>query len=228
MFIGHYGAGLAAKKAAPVSLGLLFLAVQFLDLLWPTFLLLHIERAAINTQPGATLPLVFTYYPYSHSLVMAFVWSLLFGAIYWFFKRNTRYAFILGLCVFSHWILDLIVHLPDLPLYFGEHTPKVGLQLWNHPIASNIVESAIFITGLYLYLRSTKANDKTGLYGFWGLVLLLILVHLANLFSPSPTSITAVAWGAQGMWLFVLLAFWVDKHRVSVATTAGQRAEYAS
>jgi len=228
MFIGHYGAGLAAKKAAHVSLGLLFLAVQFLDLLWPIFLLLHIEQAAINTQHGAMLPLVFTYYPYSHSLVMALVWSLLFGAVYWFFKRNTGYAFILGLCVFSHWILDLIVHLPDLPLYFGDHAPKVGLQLWNCPMVANIVESAIFITGLYLYLRSTKAKDKTGLYGFWGLVLLLILVHLANLFSPPPASITAVAWGAQGMWLFVLLAFWVDKHRMSAASTVRQRAENAS
>jgi hypothetical protein len=213
MFIGHYGAGLAAKRAAPFSLGLLFLAVQFLDLLWPTFLLLHIEQATINTQSKATVPLLFTYYPYSHSLLMALVWSLLFGGIYWLLKRNTRYAFILGLCVFSHWILDLIVHLPDLPLYIGDNAPKVGLQLWNYPIVENIVEGAIFIVGLLLYLRSTRAKNKIGRYSFWGLIALLILVHIVNIFSPPPTSINIVAWGAQGMWLFVILAFWVDKNR---------------
>jgi len=228
MFIGHYVAGLAAKRVAPVSLGLLFLAVQFLDLLWPTFLLLNIEQATINPQPNATVPLLFTYYPYSHSLVKAIVWSLLFGVIYWFFKRNTRNAIILGLCVFSHWILDLIVHLPDLPLSLGNNAPKAGLQLWNYPVVENIVEGAIFIIGLLLYLRSTKAKNKVGLYGFWGLVLLLILVHLANIFSPPPTSINAIAWGAQGMWLFVLLAFWVDKNRTSEWKAIEQQSLYAS
>jgi hypothetical protein len=222
MFIAHYGAGLAAKRVTPVSLGLLFMAVQFLDLLWPTFLLFNIEHAAINTQPNATVPLLFTYYPYSHSLIMAIVWSLLFGAIYWLFKRNTRYAFILGLCVLSHWFLDFIVHLPDLPLYFGDNAPKVGLQLWNYPVAENIVEGVLFILGLLLYSRSTKAKNKIGLYGFWGLIILLILVHLANIFSPPPTSITAVAWGAQGLWLFVLLAFWVDKNRTSALNSVAQ------
>lgn len=218
MFIGHYGAGLAAKRAAPVSLGWLFLAVQWLDLLWPTLLLLHIEQAAINTAPHATVPLLFTYYPYSHSLVMAIVWSLLFAILYWLFTKNGKYALVLGLCVLSHWVLDLIVHVPDLPLYVGANAPKLGLQLWNYPVMSNIVEGLIFISGLSLYLKATKAKNRAGVWGFWLLIILLILVHLANMFSPPPTSIAAVAWGAQGMWLFVLLAFWIDKNRVDVKT----------
>jgi len=98
MFIGHYGVGLGLKKAAPVSLGLLFLACQFLDLLWPTFLLLNIEHVSINNNVSTPVPLTFTDYPYSHSLVMAIVWSVLFGGVYWLIKRNKKYAFILGLC----------------------------------------------------------------------------------------------------------------------------------
>jgi membrane-bound metal-dependent hydrolase YbcI (DUF457 family) len=117
LFIGHYGVGLSFKKTAqPLSLGLLFLAVQFLDLLWPTFLLLHIEHVQISTGKNDPLPLLFTDYPYSHSLVMVLVWSAVFFLVYWLFTKDARNAFIPGLAVFSHWILDLIVHLPDLPL----------------------------------------------------------------------------------------------------------------
>ena len=115
MFIGHFGVGLGAKKAAPsVSLGTLFLASQFLDLLWPTFILLGWEHVKI--EPGITkmTPLNFTDYPLSHSLLMAVVWGILFGAIYFLIKRNYRGALIVGLCVVSHWILDLLVHIPDL------------------------------------------------------------------------------------------------------------------
>jgi FtsH-binding integral membrane protein len=215
MFIGHYGVGLGLKKTAPVSLGLLFLACQFLDLLWPTFLLLNIEYVSINNNASTPVPLTFTDYPYSHSLVMAIVWSVLFGGVYWLIKRNKKYAFILGLCVLSHWVLDLIVHLPDLPLYPSASSPKVGLQLWTKPIASTILESFIFIVGLILYLRSTKAKNKTGSIVFWILIVLLILAHMANLLSPPPTSVTALAWGAQFMWIFVILAFWADNNRTT-------------
>jgi hypothetical protein len=223
MFIGHYGVGLAARKAAPVSLGLLFLAVQFLDLLWPTLLLLNIEHAEITAQPDAVTPIRFTHYPYSHSLVMALVWSVLFGAIYWVFKKNRKHALVLGLCVFSHWLLDFIVHLPDLPLYIGDGSPKVGLQLWKSPLATAVVEGALFIIGLVLYLKNTTANNAIGAYGFWLLIVLLVIVHIANIFSPPPPSIGAVAWGAQGMWLFVLLAFWVDKNRAAVLTKSERK-----
>jgi hypothetical protein len=214
MFLGHYGVGLSAKKAAPVSLGLLFLAVQFLDLLWPTFLLLHIENAAINTTPGAKTPLLFTYYPYSHSLFMAIVWSVLFGGVYWIIKRNSKYAFVLGLCVLSHWLLDLIVHVPDLPLYPSASSAKVGLGLWNAPFVAFLVEIGIFLIGLILYLRTTKPKNKTGSIVFWILVVLLMLSYVSSYFSPPPTSINAVAWVAEFMWIFVILGFWADKNRI--------------
>src|SRR5579859_2467277 len=119
MFIGHFGLGFGMKKATPtLSLGLIFIAVQFVDLLWPVLLLLDIEHVAITPQ-GVT-PLDFIDYPVTHSLLMV---------IFWVIKKNKRNAIILGLLVVSHWFIDLIVHLPDLPLYPG-NSPKVGFGLW--------------------------------------------------------------------------------------------------
>src|SRR6476646_10437956 len=131
MFIAHFGVALAAKKAAPkTSLGTLILAAQFLDFLWPAFLLLGIEHVRIV--PGATTvsPLEFTDYPISHSLLMATVWAVLFGGVYYGLRRNARSALVVGTAVISHWVLDFIVHRPDLQLYPGSEV-RVGLGLWN-------------------------------------------------------------------------------------------------
>jgi FtsH-binding integral membrane protein len=214
MFIGHYGAGLSFKKAAqPVSLGFLFLAVQFLDLLWPTLVLLNVEHVQISTDKNSPVPLVFTDYPYSHSLAMALVWSVLFFVVYWLIKKDFRNAIIVGLAVLSHWILDLVVHLPDLPLYPGSSI-KFGFELWRSPIATAIVEGLIFLVGLYFYLTTTRAKNRTGNIVFWVLISLLLISHIANLFSPPPPSVNAVAWAGEAMWLFVILGFWADRNRL--------------
>ena len=213
MFIGHYGVGFAAKKyASAISLGWLFIAVQFSDLLWPTLLLFNVEHVAINRDPNVVVPLVFTDYPFSHSLLMVLIWSLLFGFIYWMIKKNSKYAIILALCVFSHWLLDLIVHYPDLPLYPG-NSPKVGLKLWSLPIVEDIVEMAIFVIGLVMYLRTTIAKNNWGKYVLWILVVLLVASFAANIFGPPPTDVKAIAGPAQFMWIFVVLAFWADRNR---------------
>lgn len=213
MFIGHYGVGLAAKKYAPaISLGWLFIAVQFSDLLWPTLLLLNVEHVAINTNPAATVPFEFIDYPFSHSLLMVLLWSFLFGFIYWLLKKKTKYAIILGLCVLSHWVLDLLVHYPDLPIYPGSAL-KVGLQLWSLPVVEDILEILIFIVGTVIYLRTTIAKNKTGKYVLWILLLLLVVAFAANIFGPPPTDVKSIAWTAQFMWLFVVLAFWADYNR---------------
>ena len=133
MFIGHFAAGMAAKKIYPaLSLGILFMAAQFLDLLWPTFLILGIEHVVISPGISKVTPLDFIDYPISHSLLIVLGWSVLFGAGYYLITKNHKGALTLGTLVLSHWILDLIVHIPDLPLYPGE-SPKVGLGLWNSP-----------------------------------------------------------------------------------------------
>lgn len=217
MFIGHFGVGLGAKKTAPsVSLGTLFLAAQFVDLLWPTFLLFGWEQVKI--QPGATqmTPLNFTHYPISHSLLMGLVWGLVVGGAYYLIKRKSRAALVVGLCVLSHWLLDLLTHRPDLPLYPGS-TVLVGFGLWNYPAAEIIVEGMIFLIGLWLYVRKTESKDKIGTYGFWGLILFLILVYLGNVFGSPPPNISAIAWAGQAQWILIIWAYWVDRHRSSLA-----------
>ncbi|MGD8428729.1 MAG: hypothetical protein PVH63_13980, partial [Balneolaceae bacterium] len=174
MFIGHFGVGLGAKKAAPkISLGTLFLGAQFLDLLWPTFLLLGWENVEI--QPGVTkmTPLNFTYYPISHSFLMACIWGVLIGGAYFLIKRKSRGALVLGIAVVSHWVLDLLVHRPDLPLYPG-NSPMLGLGLWNHMGVEIILEGLIFLAGLWLYIKSTESKNNIGSYGFWGLIAFLV------------------------------------------------------
>ncbi len=213
MFIGHFGVGLGAKKTAPeISLGTFFLASQFLDLLWPTFLLLGWEHVKI--QPGITkmVPLNFTDYPLTHSLMMACIWGILFGIIYFLIKRKFTGAIILTLCVVSHWILDLFVHIPDLPLYPGS-TQLVGFGLWNSKTIAVILEGLIFIIGLVFYLQSTTAKNKVGRYGFWVLIIFLIFIYISNLIGPPPPNMKAIAWAGELQWLFVIWAYWVDKNR---------------
>src|SRR4029077_11692973 len=132
MFIGHNAVAFAAKRAAPrTSLGTLTAAVMFLDLLWPIFLLLGIEHVRIEI--GATIftPLDFYDYPWTHSLTMATAWGVAFGVVYWLKTKYARGAVVIAVCVVSHWILDLIVHRPDLPLWPGG--PKFGFGIWNYP-----------------------------------------------------------------------------------------------
>lgn len=212
MFIGHYGIGLAAKKTAKtISLGTFFLASQWIDLIWPILVLLNIEQVII--QPGDTklTPLEFTHYPYSHSLIFVLMWGIVLGGIYFLLKKNKRNALIIGLLVVSHWILDLIVHKPDLPLVPGG--PYLGLGLWNIPVIAVILESIIYIGGIILYVNTTTPKDKIGIYGFWSLIIILALIHAINLTGPPPPDIDAIGWAGLLLWLFVLWAYWADKHR---------------
>ena len=147
MFIGHFGVALAAKRVAPeASLGIMILAAQFLDFLWPVFLLLGIERVRIA--PGFTkvAPLDFTSYPISHSLLMAMVWAVLLGGIYYAVRHKARSALVISAAVLSHWILDFIVHRPDLQLRPGSDV-RVGLGLWNSLPTTIAVEILFFGAG---------------------------------------------------------------------------------
>lgn len=213
MFIGHFAVGLGAKKVAPqLSLGILFLAVQFLDLLWPTFLLMGIEKVEIRPGISLVTPLDFVSYPISHSLLMAVLWSVVFGFVYWLIDRKTSLAVVVGICVVSHWFLDLAVHIPDLPV-FPWTSPKVGLGVWNSVLGTQLVEGIIFVTGIFLYLRSTVAKNKTGVISFWSLIIFLIAVHVSNMLGPPPPNVELIAWVGQAQWLIVLWGFWIDRNR---------------
>lgn len=214
MFLGHFAVGFGTKAIQPrISLGMLFVSVQFLDLLWPTLLQLGLEKVEIRSGITAVNPLYFVDYPISHSLQMAVFWAVLVGGIAFVFNKNLKIALTLGLCVLSHWLLDLAVHIPDLPLYWSESSPKVGLGLWHNVWLTVAVESLLFMGGLYQYLTATTARNWMGLYGLWGLVALLVLIQIGNLLGPIPQHVEDIAWGAQLQWILIAWAYWVDTHR---------------
>lgn len=210
MFVGHFAAGFATKKAAPsLSLALMFIAVQFLDLLWPLLVLTGIETVAIEEGITKLTPLDFTFYPYSHSLMMSVVWGLLFGLVYYSFTRHRKHALILGALVISHWFLDLVVHRPDLPLNpFSDL--KVGLGLWNYPFAEILIELSLFLGGIYYYYTSQKPKKKIA---FWLLIGFLLIFQLLNFYGPLPPDVNSVAIGANFLWIFVIWAWWIEREK---------------
>jgi membrane-bound metal-dependent hydrolase YbcI (DUF457 family) len=214
MFIGHFALGFASKGIDKrPSLGTMFIAVQWLDLLWPVLILTGVEKVKI--EPGITelTPMNFEYYPWSHSLLMAAVWGILFALIYSLITKNTKSAILLFFLVLSHWLLDYLTHRPDLPLTpFSEI--KVGLGLWNYKWPAIIIETIIFILGIFIYLKSTQAKNKTGIWAFWSLVIFLLVVHFGNLFGPPPTDVNAIGWVGLSQWLLVAWAYWIDRNRV--------------
>lgn len=216
MFIGHFGVGFAAKHVAPrVSLGTAFLAAQWIDLLWPTLLLLGMESVRIAPGATAVTPLVFEHYPISHSLLAVIGWAALVAGIFWAKRRNTRDALVVAALVVSHWLLDALTHAPDLPLAPGA-AARVGLGLWNSPIAAHLVEGALFALGVWLYARSTRARDGVGRWAFVSLVVFLLVVHGANLLGPPPDNVQMIAWAGHAQWLLVAWGYWVDRHRDAV------------
>lgn len=215
MFIGHFAAAFASKKIIPrVSLGTMILSAQFIDLVWPIFLVLGIEHVRID--PGNTLvtPLDFYNYPYTHSLLGVIVWSVVLGGIYYALKRERLPALILGLGVLSHWILDLVTHRPDLLLWPG-NGPAVGLGLWNSLVGTLVFEIGLFVAGIILYLRSSSSANRIGTLSFWGLVTFLSIVYLANIFGPPPPATDALGYVGLSMWLFVAWGYWIDKNRIA-------------
>jgi hypothetical protein len=215
MFIGHFGLSFAAKKAAPkVSLGTLFIATQFVDILWPFLLVFHVEKVAIVPGYTKTNAFEFLYYPYTHSLLMGVIWGAVAGVVYWLFKRDKRGAIVVGLCVLSHWFLDLIVHTADLPLTpFGDF--KVGFGLWNNVAIALILEIIIFLAGVYIYATFTKAKNKVGRWAFWALVIFLLVFDIGNTFGPVPPDSLMILFVSSVvlMAIIVSLAYWIDKNR---------------
>src|SRR4026207_150928 len=181
MFIGHFGVGFGAKRLAPaVSPRTPVLAAQFADLLWPTLLLLGVEEVRID--PGITVvtPLDFVRYPYSHSLVAMAAWGALFGIVYMLARRSRpAIGLLLGGLVVSHWVLDLVMHRPDLPLTTGG-AERYGLGLWNSLPGTLAVELLRLLAGVVLYVRATAPRDRTGTIALAALVIFLLAVYLMN------------------------------------------------
>lgn len=215
MFVGHYGPSLIAKslrKAIP--LWILFLAVQALDVLWSIFVMLGIEKVRIVPGFTATNPLDLYFMPFTHGLITSLGWSLLAALLYRAWKRDQGWpaAAMVGAAVFSHWILDLIVHIPDLPLY--EDHAKVGLGLWNYPAIAFVLEIGVFFGAMFLYFRATRPVVRAGSYAFpiFGVVMLAIQAYV--FFGPPPASDRAAAAMALfAYFAFAAVAYWLERKR---------------
>ena len=212
MFIGHHATAFAAKKLAPrVSLGTLFGATILLDLLWPIFILLGIEDVRIAPGITAFTPLDFHDYPVTHSLLAVIGWSLAAAILYRIARGSLRDAIVVGVAVLSHWIVDFIAHRPDLPLWPGG--PKVGLGLWHSVPGTIAVEVTMFVLGLVLYLRMTRARDRVGSIALWSLVVFLAAIYATNLTAAPPPDAKSIAVVGLAQWLFVPWGWWIDRHR---------------
>ena len=222
MFVGHYGVSFAGKKPAPrLSLGVLFLAVQLLDILFAVFVLLGIEKLRIVPGFTAFNPYDLYWMPYSHSLLGALLWSTLTTLVALVALRRLRSrdrriaAGILGVAVFSHFLLDLPMHTPDLPLGLDAGSPKIGFGLWNYPALALLAELAVLAAGGAIYLRATRAKSRGYAVGTCGVRRDSSLsLTLATPYFPAPPSDRAFA--AQALVLYGLLAAaaqWIDRGR---------------
>src|SRR5213594_1036094 len=216
MFVGHYGVSFAARRsAASVPLWVLFIAVQLLDVAWSPLVLLGIERVRIAPGITASNPLDLYYMPYTHSLVAALLWSLAAYVAYRAIRASGashRAALLVALAVCSHWLLDLVVHRPDLPLY--DNAAKVGLGLWNYPAPAFLLEVAVLFGGMFLYLRSTAATTRLGRYGMPLFGVVMLAIQATVFFGPPPASDRTAAVTALGSYvLFAAVAGWLERRR---------------
>ena len=217
MFVGHYSIAFAAKtERNRVPLWVLFVAVQFLDYIWATLVLLGIEKLRVIKGFTAGSMLDSYFHPYSHSLIAAVAWSGVAALAYGTFcsRHGCQYrksaALIVGLAVFSHWILDLIAHPRDLPIY--DNRWKVGFGLWNYRDLEFALEIAVLAAGIILYLvRNVMPAIRRKAVIVFGIA--LVVVQIGDTYVPR-TPLTDKA-TAIGVWifytLFVLIAFVVEK-----------------
>lgn len=211
MFVGHYGVSFAAKRIEPtIPLWVLFLAVQLLDVIWAPLILLGVEKFRIVPGFTATNPLDLYYMPYTHSLVAALVWSVIGALAYQLLARpsRTRSSVIVGAAVFSHWVLDFIVHRRDLPLY--DNSAKVGLGLWNAPAIALGLEALLLLGGIWWCFRENLSR-ATGTFVFG---VLMVALQMYIFFGPPPASDRAFAWTAIVSYALLALVIWwlQDRH----------------
>jgi membrane-bound metal-dependent hydrolase YbcI (DUF457 family) len=222
MFIGHYGPSFACKAWKPVvPLWVLFIAVQLVDIVWAVLVLLGIEKVRIVPGITATNPFDLYYMPFTHSLPGAIFWSVGAAVVYRAVAPAQKWtaAAIVGGAVFSHWILDLIVHRPDLALYDDAY--KVGFGLWNYPAIAFVLEIALLFGGIALYLRVTEPIDAIGRYGMTVLGLFAVVLQAYVFFGPPPVSDIAFALTALVLYFaFAVLVYWLEGKRSSINRAA--------
>lgn len=215
MFVGHYGPSFLAKRFAPsVSLWVLFIAVQLLDVAWAILVFLGVERLRIVPGFTATNALDLYYMPYTHSLPGALAWAAGAAILYRVLTGSSRGSVLVGVAVFSHWPLDLLVHRPDLPLF--DDTAKVGLGLWDYPYVTLLIEAALLFGAMGLYLAASQTRTRRGRYAIPVFGAAMLVMQASMLFTPPPPSEQAMA--ATALIAYVVLAAviaWLERGRVA-------------
>jgi hypothetical protein len=215
MFVGHIGAGLLVKRIEPrLNLGVVMFVALFADLLLWTLVILDVEHVGVPESAGPARFFTFVF-PYSHGLVANIVWSALAAAIGWYFVApadscRARFAWALALAVSSHFMLDLIVHIPDLPI-FNRNSPKVGLGLWRHMPIALALELCLSAVALAIYLRAVKpTRGKVFLIG--GVVVVAAALTTIGPYIPGepPPAVTLALSSLLILVVVVILGFVVE------------------
>jgi hypothetical protein len=216
MFVGHYGPSLGLRHVSRgVPLWVLFLAAQFVDVVWSLLVMAGVEKVRIIPGFTASSPLDLYYMPYTHSLAASVAWAAIIGALaslIW----SRRGGLVVGLCVISHWVLDLPVHVADLPLWGDVH--KVGLGLWNRPVIALAFEAGVLFLGTEIYAQ--HARSKTAI---WIFAVAMLAIQMTNLVMPPPSEPAQFAMMALSSYIALAAAAWFIEGRwgqsVTVATS---------
>ncbi|RPJ25002.1 MAG: permease [Chloroflexi bacterium] len=193
MIAGHFGLAAGIKKIAPrLPLWSLLVATFFLDVVFIFFAAGGLERinpvdpANPNAYGGSLIEAYYT-----HSLLGALLISAIAG-LFAGWRWGKRGGYVIAGVVFSHWILDLMVHRPDLPILPGNfgNLPLLGFGLWQYPAISAIVELALVIGGTWFYYRAArqaaeastnqKEQHRRALTSTAGVAILLMLLLASN------------------------------------------------
>jgi hypothetical protein len=214
--VGHLAASFAVRARFPrVPLLCLLAAGGFLDLVWGCAVITGIERAHVGTETGSAVPIVLDSVPYSHSLIASLVWGSLVSLAWWRWGGDGAGAVVLGALVASHWVLDVVSHVPDIPVLASG--PLVGLGLWRSRIGSLIVELGMLWAGLAMYARGTTGKDRLGRGGLGAVAALLTIAGVLAYLGSPPGSAQQIAVGNLVVFLPLLLIEWIDRHRQSAA-----------
>ncbi len=214
MFAGHIGAALViARVETRLNLGIFIFAALLLDVLLWIFVLAGWETVTIRPDFGVTHQPAFVF-PYSHGLLASVAWAMLAGATVLVARpgrdiKTLRAAVLVGAAVFSHWLLDALVHVPELPLV-GIDSAKVGLGLWQDMPVALAVEALIVVAGLGIFIPGARLS-RNGKLWLTTLSLVLLAFTVAGLtIAPAPPSATAMAASSLVTILVVgVVACWI-------------------
>jgi hypothetical protein len=220
MLTGHFAITLIGKRIEPkLSLGTLVLASMLCDLLWCAFMIAGVEQ--VRVKPGVTSTagmraldaLEASEIAYSHSLLTTVLWSTILAFAFFTRRRNSRAAWIVFGAVLSHWFLDFISHPPDMPFLPGEMR-RVGLGLWKSVPATLIIEGALWVTALVVYVRLPHRHTQAGSYVFWIGAVLLTAAWVGNIAGSAPTNVSTIGYTSGTFFLLtVVWAYWVNRLR---------------